>query len=163
MTAPAEGIDRLIYFVDARLAQLKLSKAEIRRRGGPVNDTLSKIRGRQSQKTPTVATLLRLDAVLGWHPGSSAVALVGGYPVSILARRKSVQQSKTPLQPLDEDEIGERLTTQLREELDRLEEDRAAVDRRIELLQRVIAELSPDEKLVAEYDAAALLPDANTA
>jgi hypothetical protein len=162
MTAPPEGIDRLIHFVEARLAQLKLSKTEIARRGGPGVDTLSKAR-RQGLNTPTVATLMRLDAVLGWQPGSAAVALLGGNPLSLLARRKSARQTKHPLQPLNEGEIEQRLTTQLREELDRLEDDRAAVDRRIELLRRVIVELSPDEELAAEYDTATSLPDANSA
>lgn len=163
MTAPAEGIDRLIYFVEARLAQLKLSKTEIARRGGPGVDTLRKARRRQGQNTPTVTTLLRLDAVLGWQPGSAAVALVGGSPLSLLARRKRLRQSKHPLQPLGEGEIEQRLTTQLREELDRLEEDRAAVERRIELLRCVIIELSPNEELAAEYDTATSLPNANSA
>lgn len=163
MTAPAEGIDRLIHFVEARLAQLKLSKTEVARRGGPAVDTLTKARRRQGQNTPTVATLLRLDAVLGWQPGSAAVAMVGGNPLSLLARRRWARQSKHPLQPLNEGEIEQRLTTQLREELDRLEDDRAAVDRRIELLRRVIVELSPDEDLAGEYDTDTSLPDANSA
>lgn len=163
MTVPAEGIDRLIHFVDARLAQLKLSKKEIARRGGPGADTLSKVRGRQGQNTPTVATLLRLDAVLGWQPGSAAVALVGGTPLSVLARRKRVRYSKQPPQALGEGEIEQRLTAQLRDELQRLEEDRAAVDRRIELLQRVIVELAPDDELAAQYDTSEPLSDANSA
>ena len=62
MTVPADGVDRLIYFVDARIAQLNLSKEEVARRGGPARDTLAKIRGRADQHTPLVGTLLRNDA-----------------------------------------------------------------------------------------------------
>ena len=43
MTVPADGIERLIHFVDARIAQLNLSKEEVARRGGPNRDTLAKI------------------------------------------------------------------------------------------------------------------------
>jgi uncharacterized small protein (DUF1192 family) len=165
MTAPAEGIDRLISFVETRLAQLKLSKQEVARRGGPAVDTLVKARGRKGQNTPTVSTLLMLDALMGWQPGSAAVTLLGGRPLSLTARRNRVviRDEKRPLQPMSKGEIEQRLTAQLRDELDRLEEDRTAVQRRIELLQNVIAELAPDELLVAEYGAAASLPDADTA
>ncbi|EFG78687.1 hypothetical protein HMPREF0591_1418 [Mycobacterium parascrofulaceum ATCC BAA-614] len=165
MTAPAEGIDRLIYFVEARLAQLKLSKQEVARRGGPAVDTLIKARGRKGQKTPTVSTLLLLDALMGWQPGSAAVSMLGGRPLSLTARRNRViaRAQKRPLQPMGEGEIVQRLTAQLREELDRLEDDRAAVARRIELLRNVIVELDPDEGLMAEYGDTATLPGADTA
>lgn len=165
MTAPAEGIDRLIYFVEARLAQLKLSKQEVARRGGPAVDTLVKIRGRQDQNTPTVSTLLLLDALLGWQPGSAAVTLLGGRPLSVTARRNRAtsRREKRPVQPMSEREIRERLAAQLLEEVERSENDRAAADRRIELLRNVIAELVPDEELAAEYGAADESVDATPA
>ena len=68
MTVPADGVDRLIHFVDARLTQLNLSKEEVARRGGPGVDTLAKIRGRAAQRSPQVGTLLRWTPHWGGSP-----------------------------------------------------------------------------------------------
>ena len=125
MAAPASGIDRLIHYVDARLAQLGLTKEEVARRGGPAVDTLSKLRRRTDQGRPTIGTLLRYDAALGWQPGSSAVTMIGGAPQSITTRRPG-KKPATP--PLAENDIVARLTTQLRDELDRLERMRGSID-----------------------------------
>lgn len=159
MTVPADGVDRLIHFVDARIAQLKLSKEEVARRGGPAVDTLAKIRGRRDQRTPRVATLLRLDAALGWQPGSAAVVLLGGQPLSLTARSRAVTRLKKHVgQPMGGSEIMARLAAQLHEEIVRLEGDRDAVDIRIQRLRsvydRFVAELTVDEDLAAEYGAA---------
>jgi hypothetical protein len=159
MTVPADGVDRLIYFVEARIAQLNLSKEEVARRGGPAVDTLAKIRGRRNQNTPMVGTLLRLDSALGWQPGSAAVVLLGGQPLSLTARSRAVSRPKKhALQPMSEREIMQRLASQLHDEIARLEGDRDAVDARIERLrniyERFIAELTVDEDVAADYSAA---------
>jgi hypothetical protein len=159
MTVPADGVDRLIHFVDERIAQLNLSKEEVARRGGPAPDTLAKIRGRRDQQTPMVGTLLRLDAALGWQPGSAAVTLLGGQPLSLTARSRAVSRpKKRALQPVSEREIMGRLVSQLHDEIARLEGDRDAVDARIRRLRGIyesfIAELTVDEDLAAEYSAA---------
>lgn len=159
MTVPADGVDRLIYFVDARIAQLNLSKEEVARRGGPGVDTLAKIQARPDQRTPLVGTLLRLDAALGWQPGSSAVVLLGGQPLTLTARSRAiVRVRKHAPQPMSEREIMQRLVSQLHDEIARLEGDRDALDSRIQRLRTVydnfVAELSVDDELVAEYDAA---------
>jgi hypothetical protein len=156
MTAPADGIDRLIYYVDARLAQLNLSKEEVARRGGPSTDTLAKIRVSADQRTPMVDTLLRLDRSLGWQPGSSAVVLLGGQPLSLTARRRRKTLAKQrDARPVDEAEILDRLTAELAEEIARLEGDRDAVTVRIQRLRTVhdhlVAELTVDEELLADY------------
>jgi hypothetical protein len=159
MTVPVDGVDRLIHFVDERIAQLNLSKEEVARRGGPARDTLAKIRGRRDQQTPMVGTLLRLDAALGWQPGSAAVALLGGQPLSLTARSRAVSRPKKhALQPMGEREIMQRLAAQLYDEIARLEGDRDAVDARIQRLRTIyhsfVAELTVDEDLAAEYSAA---------
>jgi hypothetical protein len=156
MTVPADGVERLIHFVDARLAQLNLSKEEVARRGGPGVDTLAKIRGRADQRTPLVGTLLRLDAALGWQPGSSAVVLLGGHPLSLTARSRAVPRArKNGPQPMTDREIMQRLAAQLHDEIARLEGDRDAVDVRITRLRTVcdhfVAELAADEDLLAQY------------
>ena len=66
MTAPANGVPRLMHLVDTRLEQLRISKQEAARRGFPNPTTLAKVRDRDVQKTPTVRTLLRIDRGLGW-------------------------------------------------------------------------------------------------
>jgi hypothetical protein len=156
MTVPADGVKRLIHFVDARLAQLNLSKEEVARRGGPAVDTLAKIRGRAAQRSPQVGTLLRLDAALGWQPGSSAVVLFGGHPLSQTARSRAVPRPKkhSP-QPMSDREIMQRLAAQLHDEIARLEGDRDALDVRITRLRTVydnfMDELSVNEDLLAQY------------
>lgn len=156
MTIPADGIERLIYFVDARIAQLNLSKEEVARRGGPSRDTLAKIRGRHDQRTPAVGTLLRLDQSLGWQPGSSAATLLGGKPLSLTARRRKHSSRHDAARPLTETEVLRRLTDQLRDEIVRLEGAREAVDIRIGKLRgiydNIVAELDIDDQLVADYD-----------
>jgi hypothetical protein len=91
MTVPADGAARLIHFVDERIAQLNVSNEEQARRGGPAPGALAKIRGRRDQQTPMVGTLLRSDAALGWQPGSAAVAMLGGQPLSLTARSRTAQ------------------------------------------------------------------------
>jgi uncharacterized protein YhaN len=106
-----------------------------------------------------VSTLLRLDAALGWQPGSAAVALLGGQPLSLTARSRAVSRpKKRALQPMSELDIMERLVAQLHDEIARLEGDRDAVDARIRRLRTICesftAELSVDEDLAAEFSAA---------
>ncbi|KMO69804.1 transcriptional regulator [Mycolicibacterium chlorophenolicum] len=146
MTVPADGIERLIYFVDARIAQLNLSKEEVARRGGPNRDTLAKIRDRKNSRTPSVETLLRLDQTVGWHPGSSAVTLLGGRPLSLNAVGAGVGRppKQNPPVPVTAGEIQRRLAEQLHDEIGRLQNTRDALDTRIAALRTVY------ERFVAE-------------
>ena len=57
-----------MHFVDARLAQLQLTKKDAASRGFPDPSTLPRARDTDTQATPTVRTLLRIDATLGWQP-----------------------------------------------------------------------------------------------
>ena len=155
MTVPASGIERLIHFVDARIAQLQLTKADIERRGGPSRDTLTKIVGRPGQNTPLVGTLLRYDDALGWYPGSSAVTLLGGQPLS---RTASLKRRKKPAtEPLSDNELAAHLTGLLSDEIAGLESDRDNLTVRISRLRRLhealVAEWVIDPALVADYAA----------
>ena len=71
MTVPADGVPRLMHFVDARLTKLRMSREEANRRGFPNFSTLAAVRDRDTQNTPRVRTLLRIDRTLGWQPGSA--------------------------------------------------------------------------------------------
>lgn len=162
MTVPANGIERLIHFVDRRIAQLNLSKEEVARRGGPNPDTLAKIRARKNARTPGVDTLLRLDQCLGWQPGSAAVTMLGGRPLSITAVGSGVgrpPKHEHPAQPVTENEILRRLADQFYDEIERLQKDldetHTSLGARIGKLRNVYdhlaEELAVDGDLVAEY------------
>ncbi|MDQ2636943.1 MAG: hypothetical protein M3Y83_08720 [Actinomycetota bacterium] len=160
MTVPANGIERLIHFVDARIAQLNLSKEEVARRGGPNPDTLAKIRARTTSRTPNVETLLRLDQSLGWQPGSAAVTLLGGRPLSITAIGAGVGRPRqhNAEAPVTTNEILYRLAEHFNDAIVHLERIHADVGNRIEALRTLhghfLAELAVDGDLVAEYQAA---------
>ena len=72
------------HFVARRLAVLRINRAELARRGGPSRSTLNKaITG---ARRLSAATLMRLDASLGWAPGSAAAIVAGGEPAARLPR-----------------------------------------------------------------------------
>jgi len=154
MTVADGGVDRLIHFVDERLAQLQIRREEMARRGGPSYDALTKIRGRSTQNTPRVSTLLRLDDALGWQLGSSAVVLLGGTPLSVTARvrRKARLQAA---QPVTAEEIMHRLVDQVHDEIARLDSAHTAIGQRIQGLRaaanRMLEEITVDEDLVTEF------------
>src|ERR1700693_3724254 len=112
MTAPADGVPRLMHFVDARLAQLQLTKKDAASSGFPDPSTLPRARDTDTQATPTVRTLLRIDATLGWQPGSAAVIMLGGFPLTITARATRRGRAKEQAaQPMAADEVASRLLT----------------------------------------------------
>lgn len=158
MTMPAEGVARLIYFVDARLQQLGISKEEAARRGFPNPTTLAKVRDRDTQNTPRVRTLLRIDRALGWQPGSSAVVLLGGNPLSVTARlTRGVRAREASARPVSADEIVTRLLDQLNAEIAGLRGDMAGLDARLQRLhtvhRRLTDEFRLDDRLLDEYAA----------
>ena len=84
MDAPDGGVARLDRFVAERLATLRITRAELARRGGPSRSTLNKaITG---DRPLSRATLARLDSALGWAPGSAAAIMRGGTPSARLPR-----------------------------------------------------------------------------
>ena len=156
MTVADDGVDRLIHFVDERLAQLQIRREEVARRGGPSYDALTKIRGRSTQNTPRVSTLLRLDRALGWQLGSSAVVLLGGTPLSVTARvRRKARLKQQAAQPVSAGEIMQRLVDQVHDEIARLDSAHTAIGQRIQGLRavanRMLEEITVDDDLVAEF------------
>jgi hypothetical protein len=154
MTVADDGVDRLIHFVDERLAQLQIRREEMARRGGPSYDALTKIRGRSTQNTPRVSTLLRLDRALGWQLGSSAVVLLGGTPLSVTARVRGKARLQAA-QPVTAEEIMHRLVDQVHDEIARLDSAHTAIGQRIQGLRavanRMLEEITVDEDLVTEF------------
>jgi len=75
---PTDGLNRLLFFLDDRLAQLRWSREDLGAAGGPVPATLrSAVRrgGGLSRRS-----LARLDYALGWQEGSASRVLAGGSP-----------------------------------------------------------------------------------
>jgi hypothetical protein len=156
MGVPANGVPRLMHHVDARLGQLRMSKQEAARRGFPAPSTLAKVRDRDRQATPTVRSLLRIDRTLGWEPGSAAVILLGGHPLSITARTsRRVRARADAASPMTADEVMTRLLDQLGDEIAKTRADLAAVGDRVERLcvvhDRLAEEFRVDEHLVGEF------------
>src|SRR5712675_722674 len=86
---------------------------------------------------------LRIDRALGWQPGSAAVVLLGGHPLTVTARTpKGVREREKAAKPVTGDEVGGRLLDQLGDRLDRL---RVAHRRRVEKFR-------VDEELLRDLD-----------
>lgn len=81
--APPAGPARLDHFLRRRIAQMRISPRELARRGGPNRTTLHKaINGTGRLRE---STLTRIDAALGWVPGSAAAIIAGGLPQTRMA------------------------------------------------------------------------------
>ncbi len=79
VNVPLSGPARLDHFVSERLALLRMTRADLFRRGGPNRSTLHKASA--GSRTLSMASLTRLDETLGWARGSAAAILDGGEPV----------------------------------------------------------------------------------
>ena len=138
MTVPTDGVPRLMHFVDARLAQLKMSKEEAARRGFPDPSTLSKVRDRNTQRTPTVRTLLRIDNGLGWQPGSAAVVLLGGFPLTVTARATVATRTRAhKARPVTAEEVVSRLLDQLGSQIEAARREVKIVAGRVDRLREL--------------------------
>lgn len=74
--------DRLAYYVTAFRSTRGMSQKAVSANGGPSDTTLSKIETGEWRPTRGVdQTLEKLDAGLGWQPGSASQVLAGGEPV----------------------------------------------------------------------------------
>lgn len=99
VNVPDSGLARLDHFVGERLAVLRMTRGELTRRGGPNRSTLHK--AISASRTVSMATLARLDASLGWTPGSAAAILNGGIPQSRLPRSAEDTYVLTVLRAVD--------------------------------------------------------------
>ena len=66
---PADGIKRLLFFLEDRLAQLRWTREDLAAAGGPHPSTLYKAAEREGGLA--LKTLARLDVALGWQEGSA--------------------------------------------------------------------------------------------
>ncbi|MGA9376724.1 MAG: hypothetical protein WBV64_17185, partial [Mycobacterium sp.] len=92
-------------------------------------------------------TLLRIDRTLGWQPGSAAVILLGGDPLTITARRtRKTLQREQSAQPMAAADVLDRLFGQLRDDIAAAH---AAVRTADEGLQQLYTAL---DRLACEFD-----------
>ena len=75
---PADGVRRLLFFVEDRLAQLRWTREDLAAAGGPHPSTLYKAAEREGGLA--LKTLARLDVALGWQEGSAQRVLSGENP-----------------------------------------------------------------------------------
>ncbi|MEE6140604.1 hypothetical protein SKC41_30370 [Mycobacterium sp. 050128] len=75
---PADGVRRLLFFVEDRLAQLRWTREDLAAAGGPAPSTLYKASERDGGLS--LKTLARLDVALGWQEGSARRVLAGESP-----------------------------------------------------------------------------------
>jgi hypothetical protein len=134
-----------------------MTKDEAHRRGFPHPSTLAAARASNDRRTPTVRTLLRIDRTLGWQPGSGAVVLLGGWPLSVTARTtRAVRAQEQAAMPLSAQGVTDRLLDQLHAGIEQAREEVRAVDERLTHLytvyDRLTDELRVDRSLVEEFD-----------
>lgn len=84
---PADGVGRLLFFVEDRLAQLRWTREDLAAQGGPAPSTLYKAAERGGGLS--VKTLARLDVALGWQEGSAQWTLAGGSPTLRISEQVS--------------------------------------------------------------------------
>jgi hypothetical protein len=73
-----DGIPRLIFFMEDRMAQLRWTRADLAAAGGPSPSTITIASQRGARLAPR--TLARLDVALNWQEGSAAHTIAGGSP-----------------------------------------------------------------------------------
>jgi hypothetical protein len=84
---PADGIKRLLFFLEDRLAQLRWTREDLAAAGGPAPSTLYKAGQREGGLAPR--SLARLDFALGWQEGSAQRVLAGASPAVRISEQVS--------------------------------------------------------------------------
>lgn len=76
--APQAGMERLMFFVQHRLAQLQWTRDTLAAFGGPAPSTLRK--AYRESRVLSERSLARLEVALDWQPGSAQRVMAGGSP-----------------------------------------------------------------------------------
>src|SRR5260370_18990596 len=98
---------------------------------------------------------LRIDSALGCQPGSAAVVLLGGHPLTVTARTsKGVRAREKAAKPMTGDEVG--LLDQLGDEINCTRMDLATLGDRLDRLHMAhrqrVEEFRADETLLHDFD-----------
>ena len=97
-----------MFFIQQRLAQLQWSRNDLAAAGGPSPATLYKAhrRGRVWGER----TMARLEAALGWQPGSGSAVVAGGSPVMRISDQVETASGRIDAALLRGEEAGVRVT-----------------------------------------------------
>ncbi len=86
---PIDGTERLLFFLNQRLAQLRWSREELAAQGGPSPSTVYKALGRRRHER-----MARLELALGWQAGSAHRILEGGAPAISITQEVATVASR---------------------------------------------------------------------
>jgi hypothetical protein len=107
-------MERLMFFIQHRLAQLGWSRDDLAAAGGPSPSTLYK--AHRGGRELAERTLARLELALGWQPGSAQRVVDGGAPaLRVFERVQTVSESIDVAMSHNEDAGVRRTAAELRE------------------------------------------------
>ena len=105
---PEVGIERLMFFIQHRLAQLQWTRDDLAGAGGPSPSTLYK--AHRAGRELAERTLARLELALGWQPGSAQQIINGGSPTLRLSERVQTVTARIDAALADGEDKGVRHT-----------------------------------------------------
>ena len=107
-------MERLMFFIQQRLAQLGWSRDDLAAAGGPSPSTLYK--AHRGGRELAERTLARLELALGWQPGSAQRAVDGGAPaLRVFEQVQSVSERIDAAMSHHEDNGARRTAAELRD------------------------------------------------
>jgi len=107
-------MERLMFFIQHRLAQLGWSRDDLAAAGGPSPSTLYK--AHRGGRELAERTLARLELALGWQPGSAQRIVDGGAPgLRVFEQVQTVSESMDVAMSHNEDAGVRRTAAELRE------------------------------------------------
>jgi hypothetical protein len=107
-------MERLMFFLQHRLAQLGWSRDDLAAAGGPSPSTLYK--AHRGGRELAERTLARLELALGWQPGSAQRVVDGGAPsLRVFERVQTVSESIDAAMSHNEDTGVRRTAAELRD------------------------------------------------
>jgi hypothetical protein len=106
-------MERLMFFIQHRLAQLGWSRDDLAAAGGPSPSTLYK--AHRGGRELAERTLARLELALGWQPGSAQRIVDGGAPaLRVFEQVQTVSESIDAAMSHNEDAGARRTAAELR-------------------------------------------------
>jgi hypothetical protein len=107
-------MERLMFFIQHRLAQLDWSRDDLAAAGGPSPSTLYK--AHRGGRELAERTLARLELALGWQPGSAQRIVDGGAPaLRVFEQVQTVSESFDAMMSHNEDASVRRTAAELRD------------------------------------------------
>ena len=107
-------MERLMFFIQRRLAHLDWSRDDLAAAGGPSPSTLYK--AHRGGRELAERTMARLELALGWQPGSAQRAVDGGAPsLRVFEKVRTVSETIDAAMSRTEDTGVRRTAAELRD------------------------------------------------